>query len=208
MHDYLSDSASERADKIALVCGSQRVSYAGLEAHSNALANSLHSAGVRRGDRVLIFADNTIETAVSFWAALKANAVPSVVNPLTKAEKLAYLLDDCEPAALIADRHLYPTFFPAARRSPHLKTIIIVGEVDDAALASLPRAERWHVALARGDGSKPPERQCIDIDLASIIYTSGSTGDPKGVMLTHRNMLTACESIATYLELAHRRARR
>lgn len=202
LHDYLSDSASERADKIALVCGSQRVSYAGLEARSNALANSLHSAGVRRGDRVLIFADNTIETAVSFWAALKANAVPSVVNPLTKAEKLAYMLADCEPAALVADRHLYPVFFPAARSSPHLKTIIIVGEVDDAALASLPRAERWHVALARGDGSKPPERQCIDIDLASIIYTSGSTGDPKGVMLTHRNMLTACESIATYLELA------
>jgi acyl-CoA synthetase (AMP-forming)/AMP-acid ligase II len=64
---------------------------------------------------------------------------------------------------------------------------------------SLPRAVRWEIAT-KAHGA-PPVRRCIDIDLAAIVYTSGSTGDPKGVMLTHRNMLTACASIASYLEL-------
>src|SRR5512137_2715713 len=92
LHDYLLQSARELSGKIALVCMKQRISYSELDARSNALANTLISSGVMRGDRVMIFADNTVETVVSFWAVLKANAVVSIVNPLTKSDKLGYLL--------------------------------------------------------------------------------------------------------------------
>ena len=74
LHDYLIQAAREFSDKIALVCMKRRISYAELDARSNALANYLVSAGVMRGDRVVVFADNTVETVVSFWAVLKANA--------------------------------------------------------------------------------------------------------------------------------------
>lgn len=201
LHDYLIQSSRELADKIALVCMKQRISYGELDARSNALANCLVAAGVMRGDRVVVFADNTVETVVSFWAVLKANAVVSIVNPLTKSDKLSYLLQDCRPTALITDAHIHSVFAEPARDCSHLRCVIVSGNIDEAKLAALPHARYWDDALAAGDRSAPPKRACIDIDLAAIIYTSGSTGDPKGVMLTHRNMLTACTSIASYLEL-------
>jgi amino acid adenylation domain-containing protein len=199
LHDYLIHAASQSGAKVALVCGKQRVSYAELEARSNAVAHHLAGAGVARGDRVVIFADNTVETVVSFWAALKANAVACIVNPLTKSGKLEYLLNDCLPAALITDKHLFAVFKDPARGCPSLRRVIVSGPVSDAELTELPNAVRWEAAAA--DGGAAPARSCIDIDLAAIVYTSGSTGDPKGVMLTHRNMMTACASIASYLEL-------
>ncbi|TIS80537.1 MAG: acyl--CoA ligase [Mesorhizobium sp.] len=200
LHDYLTHAASRVCDKVALVCGGQRVTYGELEARSNAIAQHLASAGVARGDRVMIFADNTVETVVAFWAVLKANAVVCIVNPLTKSDKLDYLLNDCRPTALITDRHLHSIFSEPARNCPSLRRVIVSGPIIDTELAGLPHAVRWDSVVA-GDGSVPPARRCIDIDLAAIIYTSGSTGEPKGVMLTHRNMTAACTSIASYLKL-------
>ncbi|MFO0693797.1 MAG: AMP-binding protein [Polyangiales bacterium] len=201
LHDYLIESACRLPDEIALVCQKQRLSYAELDARSNALAHALVASGVERGDRVVVFADNTVETVVSFWGVLKANAVVSIVNPLTKADKLAYLLNDCRASALITDGHITSVFVDAAARSPHLRTVIVSGRLDRERLAALPNVQAWDDALARGDRAAPPARRNLDIDLAAIIYTSGSTGDPKGVMLTHRNMLTAATSISTYLEI-------
>jgi amino acid adenylation domain-containing protein len=201
LHDYLLQSARELPDKVALVCMKQRLTYGELNARSNALAHSLAAAGVERGDRVVVFADNTVETVISFWAVLKANAVVSIVNPLTKSDKLKYLLDDCRPTALITDAHIYSVFAEPASACRQLRRVVVSGVIEDAKLAALPHAQRWDEAVAGGDHMAAPARTCIDIDLASIIYTSGSTGDPKGVMLTHRNMLTACTSIASYLEL-------
>ncbi len=199
LHDFLIHSAERLPDKIALVAGSNRLTYRELDARSDALARALVARGVERGDRVVVFADNTVETVVSFWATLKANAIIVIVNPLTKADKLTYLLNDCRAKALVTDAHLTNVFADAARRSPHLRTVIVSGAMDRAKLEGLPTLTAFADALAEAGLGAPP-RKCIDVDLAAIIYTSGSTGEPKGVMLTHRNMLTAATSISTYLE--------
>ena len=201
LHDYILQSACELPEKVALVCKKERLTYGELDARSNALAHSLVAGGVKRGDRVVIFADNTVETVIAFWAVLKANAVVSVVSPQTKSDKLNYLLEDCRPTAFITDAHLFSAFAEPVRASQHLHCTIVSGALDDTRLATLRHAQRWDDAISGEDRAAPPVRKCIDIDLAAIIYTSGSTGDPKGVMLTHRNMLTACTSIASYLEL-------
>jgi amino acid adenylation domain-containing protein len=182
LHDYLLDAAATFPSKIALVCGADRLTYGELDGRSNALAHRFAEAGVQRGDRVLIFADNSAETVIAFWAALKADAVASIVNPLTKPEKLRYLLADCRPAALVSEERLRGVFDEPARACPSLR-LVVTGSVD------------------AGERAAPPPRRAIDIDLAAIIYTSGSTGEPKGVMLTHRNMLIAAASISALLEL-------
>jgi len=199
LQDYLSTTAKRLPDKTGLVCGGRRVTYGEIESAANALACGLQEHGVRRGDRVIIFADNTVETVLSFWATLKASAVAVLVNPLTKADKLAYLIGDCRPAALITDAHLHRVWRDLVV-SPHLKTIFVSGRLS-AGTGAIPKLAPLDRVLNDQAGQPAPTRTAIDIDLAAIVYTSGSTGDPKGVMLTHRNMLTAATSISTYLEI-------
>ena len=200
LHDYLIESARRLPDKVALVCQGRRVTYATLDQQSNALAHALVARGVQRGDRVIVFADNTVETVVAFWGVLKANAVVSVVNPQTKSDKLAYLLNDCRARAIVSDGHLMSVLAPAVEKSRHLAVAVLSGNTDFSKLQSVPEAVSWNAAMTEYASDQPPARLSVDVDLASIIYTSGSTGDPKGVMLTHRNMLTAATSVTTYLE--------
>lgn len=200
LHDYLVHAARREPDKVALVCAGQRLTYRHLDQRSDALAALLAARGVRRGDRVLVFADNTPETVISFWAVLKANAVVSVVSPLTKADKLQYLIEDCRPTALVTDVHLHRTWWHATR-SPHLGLVVVTGEAKSERLSEVRGAVAWDSALAAGSSLPVPPRANLDIDLAAIIYTSGSTGEPKGVMLSHRNMLSAATSISAYLEV-------
>src|SRR5689334_8611577 len=93
LHDFLIESAARLPDKEALVCEGQRFTYAEIDRRSSALAHALTSRGVERGDRVIVYADNTVAAVVSFFGVLKANAVVSMVNPQTKDDKLAYLLN-------------------------------------------------------------------------------------------------------------------
>jgi amino acid adenylation domain-containing protein len=196
--DFLIRSAARLPDKVALVRGETRLTYAELDALSNRFANALVRGGIRRGDRVLVFLENSAEAVVAFWGTLKANAVVSVVSPLTKADKLAYILADSRASALVTDERLAPIARRAAPRPGWLRLVLGVDGTRD--LDGLP-ARAWAEALAEERADVRPERKNLDIDLAAIVYTSGSTGEAKGVMLSHRNMITASTSISAYLRL-------
>jgi amino acid adenylation domain-containing protein len=199
LQDYLAAAAAKRPEHVALVCDGERLTYAELEARTNALANVFVKSGVARGDRVVVFADNTVQTVVGFWAALKANAVVCVINSQTRADKLAAMLADTRASALVTDARHAALFIDAAERSPHLVSVIVAGALDPVRAERLRGFATWESALATGSRSGPPPRLNVDADLAALIYSSASTGEPKAVMLTHRNVLAASASIVAYL---------
>ena len=190
---FLSDSALEKGNKTALVAGDIRLSYAELDALSDRLAAALVTHGVQRDDRVLVFMENGWEAAVSIFAILKAGATFSPINPSTKADKLAYVAQNCRAAVLLTQDKLAPIAAAALTESPSVRLTIVAGESE-----ALPGALSFEDSLAT-DAALAPHGG-IDTDLAMLIYTSGSTGRPKGVMMTHRNIDAAANSITTYLE--------
>ena len=150
---------------------------------------------MRRGDRVAVFLDNGVETIVSVYAALKIGAVFMPINALTKTDKLAYMLNDSRAACLVTHAALRGVWSDALAHSESVRTCIVVGDETGQ------RAEDRFLAYGQAAQTSATMRvePTIDQDLASIIYTSGSTGDPKGVMLTHLNMVSAVNSVSGYL---------
>ncbi len=181
---FLSQSAARFPDKTALVAGETRLSYAQFDATTTRLAAHLQRLGVKRNDRVLVFMDNAAETALAIFAVLRAGATFSPINASTKADKLAFIIGNCRPTAILTQARLAPI----AREG--------IADRDVTLLAA--GTPFWDAALAETAPLVP--HGGIDVDLAMLVYTSGSTGRPKGVMMTHRNIDAASDSITTYLE--------
>jgi long-chain acyl-CoA synthetase len=167
---------------------------------------ALQQRGVVRGDRVALFLPNGLDLIVGVYASLRCGAAFMPINPQTKAAKLRYILDDATPRCLVAHAELEAIFSEALAGlsdagAAQLRAVLVADR--DPSLPSPADYTIEPLALAlespRGDLGDPG---LIDLDLAAIIYTSGSTGDPKGVMLSHRNMVSAADSISQYLGLA------
>ncbi len=200
LQTFLEKTAVLFPEKTAVICGDVHLSYQELECHANALANALIDRGVNRHDRVSIFLENSIEAVISLFAITKIGAVFSVLDHQIKSKKLAFILNDCQSRAVITDLTRFQTLSPVLPECPSLNFIVLVDALSDEVLEQAidPRIISYSRAVAQYPHSKPRVKG-VDIDLASLIYTSGSTGEPKGVMLTHVNMVTAADSIIEYL---------
>lgn len=201
VEEFLEHSAARFPDKPALVCADRRVTYREIEQQANRLAHALLRSGVERGDRVAIYLENSVEAVVAVFAVLKAGAAFLLVNPTTKADKLAFVLNDCRASALVSDAAKLERMAGNWPSLVHLRSVCVCG----AGPANLPAGGKLlfqflETVQEASLPATPPAKTCIDVDLAALIYTSGSTGKPKGVMLTHLNILSAANSITTYLE--------
>ncbi|MFB3926300.1 MAG: AMP-binding protein [Syntrophales bacterium] len=199
LHHFLEESARKYPEKIAVVERGKRFSYRDIEQSANRLAYVLRQHGVERGERVAVFLDNSVEAVISLFAILKADAVFLLLSPLLKAGKLSYCLRDCGVKAFISDAKKINLFGQVLDSIPGLNPVIVTGKVDEVRKRGVKSFIGWDEIESIRTYPGAPNKN-IDIDLASIIYTSGSTANPKGVMLTHLNMISAATSIVTYLE--------
>lgn len=196
LHEGLFQSARLYPKKTAIVAEGKATSYAEFEEMVRNLAGHLQEQGIERGDRCVIFMDNTLACAVSVYAILATGAVFVIVNPQTKQDKLAYILADCGASALISDAHLHRVFDPLIAKTATLKCILVSGDIschEDLNITSFEAASRTAIDVLH--------LAAIQKDLSALIYTSGSTGDPKGVMHTHLSMMFALGSLIEYLRL-------
>jgi len=195
VEQFLENSARLLPEKLALIEGETRLTFCALDRAAAGLAATFESRGVARGDRVVIFADNCWEAVVGLFAAMKAGGVFCMVNPSTKTDKLRFILNDCKPAAVITLDRLLPAAREAMTALPFIKTVFVAGE---SRALNAPGELRFVEAVA--SGASPTRFPGIECDLSMLVYTSGSTGFPKGVMMTHQNVVAAATSITAYLE--------
>ncbi len=194
MQNFLAETAHLYPNRIAVQTAGETYTYADIEQQSDKLAIYLQNLQVNRGDRVIVLLGNTIETIISFWAILKIGAIIIPVGTDLKPHKIAYILKDSGACIVITTSETAlqnKKMFITSR----LKKIIVPNKsqaLSEVLFEDYQDTVKDHVQTLRTSG-------LISIDLAAIIYTSGSTGEPKGVMLSHQNMITATHSLNTYL---------
>jgi fatty-acyl-CoA synthase len=166
-------------DRLALVAGDVRLSYAELDQRANRLAHHLLSSGVRAGDHIGIYAWNCAEWIESMLAAYKARAVPINVNYRYVEDELRYLFDNADLVALVFERSFTTRVAGVLPALPRLQQLIVVDDGSDLD-ASTIGAVSYETALASGSPASDFDPRSPD-DLY-ILYTGGTTGMPKGVM--------------------------
>jgi long-chain acyl-CoA synthetase len=195
---YLFHTAQRQPDAVALVCGDQRFTYLSLANRAMALAGYLVSNGLKKGDRVAIFLDNSVEAVVTIFGTLHAGGCIVVVNPVAPAERLSWIVSNCQARFLVASTQRLEVVNRALELSlPHRPSLILAGEQRLSDPASPPVG--WIESICEA-GLPDPDVPLEPTDLAAIIYTSGSTGVPKGVTFLHGNIDSAADPIAEYLE--------
>ncbi len=195
IESYIQASARRDPRKTALVCGRRRWDYARLDAISDDLARKLSEGGVRRGDRVAVFLPNGVEAVTAVFAVLKAGAVLVMLNPSTKAEKLAFVLHDSQAAAVVLPARKLDMIESPAEELPYLRLAVTTNPRKNA-----DEEENSHFTIKTMPAAHGVCRQLEEDDLAAVLYTSGSSGRPKGVMLSHANVAAAVDAICAYLQ--------
>ncbi len=164
-------ASAERADLVAVRDDALILTYSELDARANALAQALRNVGVRAGARVALCHERSAITIVGALAVWKAGAAFVALDPAYPDARLEYMLRDAEVAAVLADATI-----PARLDCGNTPVIDL-----DGLVASIP-----------GSAGPPDELVRAD-DVAYVIYTSGSTGEPKGVEVSHRNLVSLIE---------------
>ncbi|HUQ53012.1 MAG TPA: amino acid adenylation domain-containing protein [Gammaproteobacteria bacterium] len=172
------------ADRQAVGYLDETLSYAQLARRSSQLANVLIDQGLKKGDRVGIYMNKGIDTAVAMYAAMKAGGAYVPIDPAAPTERLVSILKDCGLRHLVSSSDRRRQLRALVGHDTEVECVIGVDAGDD-----LPfRCWSW-AEVAKAEAT-PPRGAVRADDLAYIIYTSGSTGRPKGIMHSHRSGLS------------------
>ncbi|MCG3113893.1 MAG: long-chain fatty acid--CoA ligase [Candidatus Manganitrophus sp. SB1] len=206
LHQLLIESTKKYPNQNAILFYGKGMTYRELDEETNRFAQALQKLGVRKGDRVAVMLPNVPQCVIAYYGALKIGAIVVMTNPLYVERELQIQLADSGAETIVALDFFYPRI-EKAKQGTALKNIILTSVRDKLPwLLSLlypikaKKEGQWiHVEktppiydmieIMRQAPSSPPDVQVTETDLALLQYTGGTTGIPKGVMLTHKNMV-------------------
>ena len=181
-------------DKWFLVETDRRCSFREFNQRTDSLAVGLLARGLRPGQRVAVINHNSIELVEVYFGAMKAGGVAVPVNVMLSSLEIEEILQDANPFLIIVGRP-YLGKLDLRRLKQRGVEVWVIGGQD--------QGEEAYESLLAGAGEAPPEPSVSDDDVALLIYTSGTTGKPKGVMLTHRNLVSDAWATCVARRLAH-----
>jgi len=172
-------------DRIALISGDEKLTYAQLEEKANRLAHYLIDQGVQKDDKVGLYCRNRIEIVIAMLGIIKAGAILVNVNYRYVEGELRYLFDNSDMVALVHERQYSDRVANVLPDTPNVKTILVVEDGSDLDYQRYGGVE-FYSAIAQGSPERDfGERSGDDIYL---LYTGGTTGFPKGVMWRHEDI--------------------
>ena len=177
----LTKSARTFPEKMALVHGTKQVTYAQFNGRVNRLSNALARLGVRRGGHVAILMYNYPEMMEAMFACFKAGFAALPINFRLHPNEFAFIIDHAQAEAVIVSPEFNETILEIRDKIPNVRHIVSVSEATGKLID--------YEAMLSCESQDFSEVEVDPSDVAWLFYTSGTTGQPKGAMLTHRNLL-------------------
>lgn len=189
----LAQTAERYPEHVALIYKDVNLTYRELNALVNSFAHALLDLGIRKGQTVALLMTNRPEYLISWFAIIRIGAVASPLNPSYKAREVAHQLKDSEAVAVVVQENLRSLVQAVRADLPDLQHLIVVDAREQE-----PQMLVFHHLLRRYPATTPDCDNVQQNDLAALPYSSGTTGLPKGVMLSHKNLVyNAVQSVAT-----------
>ncbi len=193
--DILRDAAEDHPAKPALIFQGRSIPFEELDERVDLTAAALAALGVEKGDRVALLAGNVPEFVYCLYGAVRAGAVVCPLNVMLTPEELGFILADAGAKVAITELESLPGLLDIRKRLPDLQTVIVIGG---------PPAPPGTVSLEEAllSEAEAPQVATEPSDVAVIAYTAGTTADPKGAMLTHRNLSANLDQMGSVPDLA------